>query len=168
MHHELLDFDQVYGEYGPRLYRFCFRLTGSRNDAEDLTQDVLIAAFKGRKGFRAKASVQTWLFRIAVYKSRKAIASRSRDLSLVAELQEKPWGHDAKIDLDRAIGALPPKLREAFVLVKAEQLTAKEAGAILGIPEGTVKYHVFEATQQLRVALKDHFFSSQEVTEHAV
>jgi RNA polymerase sigma-70 factor (ECF subfamily) len=141
---------------------------GSRNDAEDLTQDVLVAAFKGRKGFRAKASVQTWLFRIAVYKARKLQASRSRELPMVHEFSENVETPDIRIDLDRAIDALPVKLREAFILVKAEQLTAKEAAVVLGIPEGTVKYHVFEATQQLRAALKGHFSSPKEVTEHAM
>ena len=60
------DFPAFFRQYGDRIYRFCYRLSGSASDAEDLTQEVFLAAFQGAGRFEGRASVQTWLYRIAL------------------------------------------------------------------------------------------------------
>jgi RNA polymerase sigma-70 factor (ECF subfamily) len=143
--------------YGNRIYRFCYRLSGSVPDAEDLTQEVFLAAFQGQDRFEGQASVQTWLYRIALNCWRHANRSPRVPMSPLEDMpQTGPNLEQSVTDslaLSCALAALPPDLREAFLLVKAEGLKYREAAQILGIPLGTVQWQVHQASRRLRVLL---------------
>ncbi|MGC4045504.1 MAG: RNA polymerase sigma factor [Armatimonas sp.] len=117
------------------------------------------AAWRGHHRFLGRARQSTWLHAIAINLWRKRLAQKQP----VESLEEDRHGADpmqieiTKLTLDRALLALPATLREAFVLVKAEGLTHKEAAQALGIPQGTVQSRVFDATRQLRVLLSEEF-----------
>ncbi len=146
-------------QYGDRIYRFCYRLCGSASDAEDLTQDVFLAAFQGGGRFEGRSSVQTWLYRIALncwHQSRRTPRFDTTDLDGVT--QAGPDLEQAVTDsiaLTCALAALPPDLREAFLLVKAEGLKYREAAQVLGIPQGTVQFRVHQASRRLRALLTE-------------
>lgn len=147
-----LDFEALYAECGEGLYRFCFRLLGNRAEAEDLVQDVFVAAIHGKDRFAGKSSVRTWLYRIALYQAGKRRARRHREVPLHESTPAQ--APVERVDIDQAIDHLPSKLRQAFILVKVEEFTSLEAAEILGLPEGTVKFHVYEAIRQLRATLE--------------
>src|SRR5436309_15835483 len=69
-------FDALYSDYGDRIYRFCYRLCGHTADAEDLTQEVFLAAYQGLHRFAGRSSVATWLYRIALYRWQRIHGSR--------------------------------------------------------------------------------------------
>ena len=147
-----LDFESLHAAHGAALFRFCFRLCGDRARAEDLAQDAFVAALRSRDRFRHAASPKTWLYGIALNLVRKD--RRRRVLERTLRLAPPPaTDPDGRLDLGRAIDALPNRLREPFVLVKAEGLTSAEAGAVLGLPDGTVRAQVHEAIGRLRVHL---------------
>jgi len=156
---ERADFPAFYQKYGDRIYRFCYRLCGSAPDAEDLAQEVFLAAFQGAARFEGRASVQTWLYRIALNcwrHSRRAPRLDTMPMDGVA--QAGPNLEQAVTDavsLTCALAALPPDLREAFLLVKAEGLTYREAAQVLGIPQGTVQWQVHTASRRLRALLTE-------------
>ena len=152
-------FDRLYQEYGNRIYRFCRRLSGSDADAEDLTQEVFLAAFRGAGKFEGRSSLSTWLYRIAVYSFRQQGCSRKFDMVPLDETLAAPHSDPAvrsleRITLERALDQLTPNLREAFLLVKAEGLLFREASYVLGIPEGTLKSRVQAAIAQLHRLLE--------------
>jgi RNA polymerase sigma-70 factor (ECF subfamily) len=163
-----LDFDKMYDLYGTSLYRFCFSLMGNRSEAEDLVQEVFIAAIKGRERFQRRSSVRTWLYRIAYYRSRELKSKRNRETGMRDDLHAPLSTSDARLVLEQALDGLSIRLREAFTLVKIEQFTCQESARILGIPEGTVKYHVYQAIQELRCALSETDPRPEEETPHAV
>lgn len=147
-----IDIETLFAEHGSAIFRFCYRLCGDRARAEDLAQDAFVVALRSKDRFRHAASPKTWLYGIAVNLVRK---SRRRQ---ILERAFRPatfqnGDPDGLLDLSRAIDALPPRLREPFVLVKVERLTSAEAGAALGIPEGTVRAQVHEAVGLLRLRL---------------
>ena len=154
------DFQSLYAEHGPRIYRFCLRLCGNVSDAEDLTQDVFLAAFQGRARFEGRSSVQTWLYKIALNCRRCSVRPPRPVMAAVPEnaaqagpgLEQSVTENDA---LSCALSALPPDLREAFLLVKAEGLTYREAAQVIAIPQGTVQWRVHEASRRLRVLLTE-------------
>ncbi len=152
-------FPAFYQQYGDRIYRFCYRLCGSAPDAEDLTQEVFLAAFQGAGRFGGRSSVQTWLYRIALNcwrHSRRAPRLDTTTLDGVA--QAGPGVEQAvteQMALSCALAALPPDLREAFLLVKAEGLTHREAAQVLNIPQGTVQWRVHHAARRLRALLTE-------------
>jgi len=152
-------FREFYRQHGDRIYRFCFRLSGSVSDAEDLTQEVFLAAFQGQERFRGRSSVQTWLYQIALNCWRH---SRRRPQLDTAALEDAAQaGPDLEqsvtdsLALTCALAALPPDLREAFLLVRAEGLTYREAAQVLDAPQGTVQWRVHEASRRLRVLLAE-------------
>ena len=152
----------IYAEYGERIYRFCYRLCGRAAEAEDLAQDVFVAALQGLEGFEGRSSLATWLYRIAFYRWRQLHPrGQMPALSLEEDVERMPVQPDPapeslqRLGLEQALSTLAVDLRDAFLLVKAEGLTYREAAEVLGTPQGTVQYRVHEAVQRLRVALGD-------------
>jgi RNA polymerase sigma factor (sigma-70 family) len=66
-------FDALYAEHSNRIYRFCYRLCGHPVDAEDLAQEVFLAAYQGLSGFAGRSSLTTWLYRIAIYRWQRVL-----------------------------------------------------------------------------------------------
>jgi RNA polymerase sigma-70 factor (ECF subfamily) len=155
-----LDFEALYCANSEEIFRFCLRMTGNRAEAEDLTQEVFVAALEGLHRFRNQASQRTWLYRIAIYRhraNRKRFESRNVSLGVEHEANNRDQSdlHVARIALRDAIRELPEPLREAFVLVKCEGLTCSEAASILHIPVGTLKFRIHRAVDRLQTILGD-------------
>jgi len=140
-----------------RLFRLCFRLTGVRAEAEDLCQDICAALPAKLRAFRGESKVTTWLWRVAVNASHDRRRRRATYVKVSAG-----WGdweiarQDAMADgrertdwLLAALARLPEDLRETLALV-LDEVSHAEAGAILGVSEGTVSWRVSEAKKRLR------------------
>ncbi len=140
-----------------RLFRLCWRLTGARAEAVDLVQDICAANPAKLRAFRGEARVTTWLWRVAVNaahdrRRRQATYAKASDgwgdwetarQEAIAEERERAeW-------LLEAMGRLGPDLRDTLALV-LDGLSHAEAGAILGVSEGTVSWRVSEAKKKLR------------------
>jgi RNA polymerase sigma-70 factor, ECF subfamily len=145
-------------EHKDRVYRLALRLSaGCVAEAEDITQETLVAALKTFPLFLGKARLTTWLHTVTVRTWR---ARQKRTPHTTESLDEREGcvmleDIALRLDLDHAIRALSPPQREAFVLVKAEGWTHKEAAKILGVPQGTIQARVFEATRRLRELLSE-------------
>ena len=140
-----------------RLHGFCWRLTGSRTEAEDLTQDICAALPAKLALFRGEARVTTWLYRVAVNaahdrRRRRATYMKATDGWGDWELARADMAEEERAQLDwltAAMRQLPEDLRDTLALV-LDDLTHAEAGAILGISEGTVSWRISEAKKRLR------------------
>lgn len=153
-------FEELYQQHATRLYNLAYRMSGSAGDAEDLLQDVFLLAYRKLGSFRGESSLGTWLYRLAmnhcldVLRSRQARMGQQTD-SLDAETAFEPaaapsFGAVNRLDLERAIGQLPPACRAAFLLHDVEGFGHHEVGAILGISEGTSKSQVHKARLRIR------------------
>lgn len=161
-------FDALYAAYGARVFRFCLRLCNNNTaDAEDLTQEAFVGAYQGRERFAGRATIATYLYRIALYQWR-AGRERARVRPATVGLDEALHEHATaaassasdpavvgveRVGLASALGALPDHLCAAFLLTKVEGMTGREAAAVLGLPVGTVKFHVYQATRRLQALL---------------
>lgn len=141
-----------------RIHGLCWRLTGSKPEAEDLTQDICAALPAKLAGWRGEAKFTTWLYRVAVnaaHDRRRRQATHSRaasgwgdwELNRQAELQEAA---DAQDWLSAAMTRLPPELRDTVALIFGEDLTQAEAGTVLGLSEGTIAWRMAEVKKRLR------------------
>ncbi len=141
-----------------RIFRFCFRLTGRQEEAEDLTQDICLALPGKLKGFRGQARVTTWLYRIAV---NAAHDRRRRDSSRAKvadgwgdwETNRRAAARDTAAGLDwlqQSMGGLPSDLRETVALTIDGEMTHAQAAEVLGISEGTVSWRLSEVRKRLR------------------
>lgn len=142
--------EQLWDDHGVAIYRFALRLSGNRTVAEDLTGETILGALEVLRKGKVEIN-RNYLFGITLNRWRKVRRVRTEPIEdLVAP--DSP-NRDALIDLERAFRKLSRPLQMAFILVKGEGLTYKEAALILNIPQGTVQGRVSEAIQAMRVRL---------------
>jgi RNA polymerase sigma-70 factor (ECF subfamily) len=159
-------FEALYRTHAPRVYALCLRLTGEAAQANELSQDVFIRAWDALPEFRGDARMTTWLHRIAVnamLTKRRGDRRRSARIGLAGDdegdAREVASGSIAApdvataIDLERAIAALPPGVRRAFVLHDVEGYTHGEIAEMTGLASGTLRAQLHRARQLLIRAL---------------
>ncbi|KPU84286.1 RNA polymerase sigma70 [Marinosulfonomonas sp. PRT-SC04] len=141
-----------------RLFGLCFRLTGSRADAEDLTQDICAALPAKLAGFKHQSRFSTWLYRVVVnaaHDRRRRFASHARaadgwgdwEINRVATNQETQDGIDW---LTQAMSGLSQQLRDTLALTLEDEMTHREAGEVLGVSEGTISWRMAEVKKHLK------------------
>jgi RNA polymerase sigma-70 factor (ECF subfamily) len=157
-------FDRLYDRHGARVFHLLRRLTGSEAEAEDLTQETFLAAYRSLESWRGEGAFGTWLCGIAVRLSANARrrSSQRETEPLDEELEAPgvdPLSHCLRAEMERrieiAIEALPPLPREVFVLVRVEGLSYVETAQWLEIPLGTVQSRLWRASCLLQKALAD-------------
>jgi RNA polymerase sigma-70 factor, ECF subfamily len=150
-------FRTLYERHTPRLRMLVLRLLGrDRHEADDVVQEVWIAASRGAHAYRGDAKFATWLTAIAV---RLVFARIRRHPHADDELADDIPSHDGApataIDLERAIAALPHHQRAVVVLHDVEGYTHEEIAEQLGIAVGTSKATLSRARGTLRRTLTE-------------
>jgi RNA polymerase sigma-70 factor (ECF subfamily) len=164
-HREESAFRKLYRRHTPRLYRLALRLPVlAAADAEEAVQEVWIRAVERLHTFEWRSSFTTWLTGIAinVFREReRSDRSAGRvfrpDGPACASTADPPstaGSPDRRIELERAIAALPPGYRRVFVLHDIEGYTHPQIAEALGIEEGTSKSQLSRARQALRELLQ--------------
>lgn len=155
------DFCQDLALQIPRLRRYARALTHNVAWADDLVQDTLERALGRRWLFRLNSNLSAWLYTM-LYRLYLNDASRAHRLTMVTEDQVPEAAQAAnggdiglQLDLRRALAQLSAEQRAVLVLVALEQLSYKEAAAVLGIPVGTVMSRLARAREQVRQLLAD-------------
>ena len=151
-------------DYSAQVFRLAYRLTGNREDAEDLTQDVFIRVFKSIHSFRP-GTLEGWLHRITtnLFLDQARRKQRIR-MDALSTAPDHVWGAatgpgelhaDAELDadVDAALNALPPEQRVAVVLCDIEGLSYEEISNVLDIKLGTVRSRIARGRAALRDAL---------------
>jgi RNA polymerase sigma-70 factor (ECF subfamily) len=159
---ELGAFEELYRAHSARLYSLACRMLGNPADAEDLLQDIFLAAHRKLDSFRGESALGTWLYRLAMnlildhVRSRAARTGQLTDGLDDASIVPDAGGHRladraiTRIDLERAVAELPEGCRAAFLLHDVEGLEHREVSEALGIAEGTSKSQVHKARLRLR------------------
>lgn len=162
-------FEQLYGLLAPRLYRFCMRLTRSVAEADDCFQETFLKLHRARATYATGGNPLHWAFAIArsVYLSRLRYWRRrpeqlgtTRDVAEAGDLQVHVTTPEAEVaaqhlhdTLASELDRMSEKNRVAYVLLKEEHLSAREAAAVLGTTVEVVKQRAHRAYQSLRSAL---------------
>jgi RNA polymerase sigma-70 factor (ECF subfamily) len=156
-------FEELYKAHAPRLYSLACRMVGNASDAEDLLQEIFLAAHRKLDTFRGESALGTWLYRLAANQCLDFLRSRAARTSQLTDALDDERVSDAgsgladrtvtKMDLERALAQLPDGCRTAFVLHDVEGLEHREVAETLGIAEGTSKSQVHKARLRLRALL---------------
>lgn len=159
-------FAALYDRYHLRVFRTALHLVRDPSLAEDITQEVFIAVFREVHNLRTPAAFRTWLYRLVVSKTSRALRGAGGDrrpLSLEGmpepQLPASPEASGAVIDreeaaaLREAIAALPDDLRVTVLLHYYSGLRVAEVAQVLEIPAGTVKSRLHAARTRLAAAL---------------
>ncbi len=185
-------FDQIVEEYQRRLYGFALRMTGNREDAEEIVQDAFVRAYRALEKMpaeqRRELRLQPWLYTITLNVTRNRLRSKrptSVALDALADPdallrnadEPQPQQPESIVEqnadvaaVERALLQLPVHLRAAATLRFIEGRSHPEIAEILHQPIGTVKSHVHRAVRILRRVLGPQVgrFNPEGASVHAV
>ena len=168
-------FDEIIQQNQRRVYRVIFLLVRDHDVADTLTQECFLRAYRKRATFRGECRLDTWLLRIAVNLVRDHGKSRRAQFwrklvglddeesesapSRIASAQISPERQLLVCEELQAVwdvaASLSQQQRTIFLLRFAEEMSLAEIAAVLGLKTGTVKAHLFRATEKIRAALKE-------------
>lgn len=159
-------FDEVADRYGSTIYTFALRLTGDRDEAADLAQDVFVRVYRNLDRYQP-GTFDGWLYRITKNLFLDRLRRRRRfrmeplpeaDAQLPAAADPGPADvverRTLEARLERALALLPEDFRLAVLLCDVEQLSYDEIVAVTGWPLGTVRSRIHRGRRQLRDALE--------------
>ena len=144
--------------------RFATRMLGNREDAEDAVQESFLRAYRSLARYEERQAFRTWLFQILVNRCRTAAVRRQRrqrmflvDDNAVATASVRPSADSTELraELRRAIDALDPEQREAFLLKHVEQLSYDEMAAATGVGISALKMRVKRACDRMQWMLRE-------------
>lgn len=161
-------FEELYRRHVGRIHSYLIYTTQTREDAEELTQEVFVQAWRKLGQFRRESTLGTWLMAIAVSTARMWYRRRSRRVREIAEGELRNGEIEiggAKsdqtcraadlLDLKRAIAALPRRARSVLVLHELQGYQHAEIARVMGIAVGTSKAQLSRARRLLAEALQD-------------
>lgn len=162
---DLAAFEEIYRVHSTRLYAVAYRMLGHAEDAEDMLQEIFLLAFRKMTSFKGDSSLGTWLYRLGMNACLDRLRSKARrndqqtewlddELPPVRATTQAGGGVLHRLDLERALRALPTGCRTAFLLHDVEGFEHREIAAMLGIAEGTSKSQVHKARMRLRGLLE--------------
>jgi RNA polymerase sigma-70 factor (ECF subfamily) len=151
-------YERLYRRHVNRIHTLVCRMMGE--DAEDVTQEVLIRAWQKMGTFRGEAAFGTWLHRLAVNVVLNRRSARGRWRKFFVEEPAGGLDHPARplppaagVDFETAIAGLSPGARQVFVLHDVEGYRHQEIAGLLGISVGTSKSQLHYARMALRQTL---------------
>ncbi len=172
-------FNELVLTYEAQVYRLVWRMLGSREEAEDMTQEVFVQVFRSIDSFRGDAKISTWIYRIAMnltknrtkYLARRYQKSHSELDGLEPkdehnEAQGRTTGETRRPDWDaigneterivlECLGEMDEEFREILILRDVEALSYEEVGSITGLAPGTVKSRLHRARTLLKAQVEE-------------
>ena len=167
---DALAFDELFGVYGKRLYHFSLGYLKSRQEAEEVVQDVFMRIWHNRSTLDPALSFNAYLFKIAyrqiIEKFRK-ISQAEKYLHDIAEETlnftnetDERTNYQSLLELvERLIGKLPDRQREVLVLRRIEGMPVAGIAEKLGIAPKTVEHHITEALKNIKSGLEQENIS---------
>jgi RNA polymerase sigma-70 factor, ECF subfamily len=165
-------FDALVLKYQHKVLKLVQRYVRDPAEAEDVTQDAFIKAYRALPGFRGDSAFYTWLYRIAINTAKNALVS-SRRRPMTYDLDGEGNGPDLsqrlrdpdtperllltdeiRVTVNRAIDNLPEDLRTAIVLRELEGLSYEDIARTMDCPVGTVRSRIFRAREAIDRHLK--------------
>jgi RNA polymerase sigma-70 factor (ECF subfamily) len=169
-------FSRLVEKHKQSVYGLCYRLLGTSEESRDAAQEAFVRAYTGIRDFDARQPFAAWVLRIARNHCIDLLRRRRPTLALEARGDEPEAGvapelqdhfavggeqavqeFEAQRDLDRAIGALPPRYREVIALFHVQHRSYAEIAQTLGVPMGTVMTWLHRARKELKASLSEHF-----------
>jgi RNA polymerase sigma-70 factor (ECF subfamily) len=170
-----LDFNNVYEEQYDKLFSVAYRLTGTKEDAEDVIQEAFVNAYKSYQGFRGESQISTWLYKIVVNCSYNYIKKQTKlpvvDISSKLNISQNEFfemikSYESVEDvaltndmretcLQLFLKCIPKKQKIAFVLKVLLDLSINEVASIMDISISAVKTNVYRARLSMKENMED-------------
>lgn len=167
-------FGLLVAKYQRRLLRLVMRLVRDPADAEDITQEAFIKAYRALPNFRGESAFYTWLYRIGINAAKSWLQARGKRVLVVSEFIDLDDGNveDAGLlfndetpervlmskqigeTVNDAMNALPEELRTAISLREIEGMSYEDIAETMACPVGTVRSRIFRAREAIAARLR--------------
>ncbi|HRR26064.1 MAG TPA: sigma-70 family RNA polymerase sigma factor [Acidobacteriota bacterium] len=173
------DFQQLYSLFGEGIYAFIWRLVGSADEAEDLTQETFLKAFADLRNLRDAGQFKFWLYRIARNEVYQRIRKSKRRPEVSIDNEEIPYyefipdensfpdperrmlSRELNEVVRQCLQSLKPKYRDVFVLAVFEKMSYEDITKIVGRSLLSVKTDIYRARLAMKEALTDYLVRSR-------
>jgi RNA polymerase sigma-70 factor (ECF subfamily) len=155
----------IYEHYSPQIHRYVYRLVGSLEQADDITQDTFLRAFQGIAKIAIDSNVSAWLYRIASNAAFDILRRRKLITWMPIHEESDKSGEFTSEDFTpqviesdivrRAVAEMPPALAVCLVLRSVEGFSCEEIAEILKIPKGTVFSRLARARESFQQIYTD-------------
>ena len=155
-------------EYKGPIFNLAYRMTGSHDDADDLTQETFIRAYQKLYRFDQSKKFFTWLYTIGINLIRNHLKKNVRDVSHQASsgpaieqqqgngrVEGDELSDDRMIRLEQVIRKLPVDLREAIILKFVQDLTFEEVAKVTGDSVSAVKMRIYRGLEKMKQMMED-------------
>ena len=150
--------------YHQPIYSLLARTVRNSADAADLTQEVFVKVFRGIHGFHGKASLRTWIYRIALREAsnqrRCWIRHQQQEIAMEQEMAQGDCGRPVQLKdrarVEQALRQVPEPFRTTLILRDIEGFVYEEVAAIQGVNLGTVKSRLVRGRAFLKTLLTAH------------
>jgi len=160
-------FDALYGKYSRKLYKFGYSILKSKEDSENLIQDVFLNLWENRHKVEKNESIQSYVFTIAYNSAISILRKKTKDFQFVEylkslqEITEEPVNVEVEYNeltakLDKIINELPQRQKEVYLLHKVEGLKYNVIAEQLHISVNTIENHMSRALKTIREKLGDY------------
>jgi RNA polymerase sigma-70 factor (ECF subfamily) len=168
-------FETVVTVHHPEIHRYLRRVTARASEADDLSQETFLRAYRAFPALPEDANVRAWLFAIATNLFRNHIRSEKRRSTFQAAIlatrseaggpgpESESVYRETRTLIEDVVAALPPKQRTAFVLRKVHELDYETIARTLECSADSARAHVFQALRKIRVTLNGHELPATEV-----
>ncbi len=161
-------FESLVRRYRKRIYALALHITGSASEADDITQEVFLKAYRALADFEGRSQFFTWVYRMTVNRSLNARRDRARrgedtlddprlELAIAVDARSNP-GRVAELRqtyarLLRALDSLPIDMRTTVILVSLQGLSHGEVAVVQNVSDGTIAWRMHEARRRLNEAM---------------
>ena len=174
-----LSFEQLVRDHQAMVFRTLLRLTGSRENVDDLAQEVFLRLYRALPSFRGESLITTYLYRITVnvaqneWKRRRrddrSHVSLSDDVSNWEDRLQHPGSNaeqqieerEFQLSVENQLQHLSQVERTILVLYHQEERSYEQIAHVLSLPLGTVRTHLHRARKKLREAIQQHQISER-------
>jgi RNA polymerase sigma-70 factor (ECF subfamily) len=161
-------FEALVRRYRKRIFALALHITGSSSEADDITQEVFLKAYRALPQFEGRSQFFTWVYRMTVNRSLNSRRDRARrgedtlddprlELAVAVDSRSNPH-REAELRqtyarLLRALDSLPIDMRTTVILVSLQGMSHGEAAVIQKVSDGTIAWRMHEARRRLHDAM---------------
>ncbi len=160
-------FESLVTRYRKRIFALALHITGSSSEADDITQEVFLKAYRALAEFEGRSAFFTWVYRMTVNRSLNARRDRARrgeepddprlELAVAVDARSNPARatelRQTYARLLRALDGLPIDMRTTVILVSLQGMSHGEVAVVQNVSEGTIAWRMHEARRRLHEAM---------------
>lgn len=152
-----MDFDEIYRQYAPQIYRVCMGYTNDADQAKDLVQETFFSVWRNLSSFRNEARISTWIFRIATNHCLRALEIAKRmpagEMPYQLAATEAVTNDDKLTFLYKCIAELPETDR-IIISLELEEMPQAEIAQVVGLSDVNIRVKVHRIKEKLAKKFK--------------